>query len=1010
MYMKKMKFRRALCLVLALLTLCLPAQAAFTVEGIGDIVRQSILPLGPGTYFNTATLKNTVSGTQEERYIEYTPGGDISPMIAYGSKLYGKSTATEVAAYVSSLGKTPVAAVNGDFFMLDTGIPIGLVMTDGIIRSSDAGANALCFTSDGSAFISKPALSVKLSVGGKQVAIEYINKTRKYYGLYLFTPDFSATTRVAAQGTDIVISNIQGELTVGGTITGTVEKVVTGAGALPLEAGKLIISGESSHGQAARLDGITAGMPVTLTVTSPDPYLSDAVCTVGAGDRLLTDGVIASGLASGTAPRTAIGIKPDGTCVFYTVDGRQSGYSQGMSLSSVAARLLSLGCTQAVNLDGGGSTAMTANYPGDSALSLTNKPSDGSLRKCANYLFLINNAAPTGELGGLYVYPYDIRILKGASQQMDVRAADTAYYKMDVPAGLTYGLDVEALGSITQDGMFTAAATGSGYALVNAGGVDGGTSVTVYDTPSSIALVNAATGTQLSTLAPKSGEIIKLRVQGYVDGLPVISENKCFTWEVIGNVGSVTPDGVFTASAAVGATGYVRVRCGSFSMDYKVTVDTAPAVLTGFEGTGSIASAAGIEFTDQSDMAYVRFGKGSGRLTYSFDLAQTEGQTAEITALSAPMSISMSGNPAYLGAWVYGDGSMNILYLSVTAGGATQHIKLGTLDYTGYRYLSAALPAGATAFGGFILQRQENGSSSGTIYIDQVISSHQSTLDQTAPEITIDEESSTVQNGVLSLYATVIDDTGAAPAKSHVTVTLDGIAQEFTYDTVTGKLTATIGGIDDTCAHRVTITAQDTSGNLSRASLDVVAGEEGVSPFADTAGHWAESYTNYLNKMGVLNGTQKNGAVYCYPNASLTRAQMAVLMAQYLKVDTSKYASVTMPFSDTAAIPAWAESGIKAMYSMGVLQGRMTNGKLRFDPDAKITRAEMMTVIGRTLPRGYTQKALTFADSSAIPAYAKDYVGVMTTLGVLSGYTDNTVRPASFVTRAEAAKMLSRLY
>lgn len=1008
--MIKMRMKRALCLVLALITLYLPAQAAFSVEGIGEIVRQSILPLGPDTYFYTDTLKNTTSGTQEERYIEYTPGGDVRPMIAYGSKLYGKSTATEVASYVRSLGKTPVAAVNGDFFMLDTGIPIGLVMTDGIIRSSDAGANAVCFTEDGSAFISKPALSVKLNAGGKQVAIEYINKARKYYGLYLFTPDYSASTRVATQGTDIVISNIQGSLIVGGTITGTVEKVVTGASALPLEEGKLIISGESSHGQAARLDGITTGMPVTLTVTSADPYLPEAVYAVGAGDRLLTDGVIASGLASGTAPRTAIGIKPDGTCVFYTVDGRQSGYSEGMSLASVAARLLSLGCTQAVNLDGGGSTAMTANYPGDSALTLTGKPSDGSLRKCANYLFLINHAAPTGVLDGLYMYPYDIRIFKGASQKIDVRAVDTAFYKTSVPDGLTYSVDTQGLGSITQDGVFTAAAAGSGYALVNGGGVDGGTSVTVYDTPSSIALVNATTGTLLSALTPKSGETIPLRVQGYVDGVPVISENKCFTWEVIGNVGTVTADGVFTASTAVGATGYLRVSCGSFSMDYKVTLDTAPAVLAGFEGSGSIAASEGLSFADQSNMAYVRFGKGSGRLTYSFDAVQTDEQSDAITALTAPMSVGMTGSPGYLGAWVYGDGSKNTLYVSVTASAAVQHVKLGTLDFTGYRYLQAALPAGATTFGGFVLQREQDGLAAGTIYIDQVISTHQSTPDVTAPAITIDAQNTSVNDGGLTLYAAVLDNTGAAPLKSHVAVTLDGVKQEFAYDAVTGKLTVSAGGIDSTRTHRVTVTAQDYTGNLSRASLDIQAVDAQVSPFADTAGHWAEPYMSYLNDRGILNGTEKNGVCYGYPNAPLTRAQMAVLMSQYLKVDAAKYASVTLPFADIAAIPAWAENAVKAMYSMGVLQGRTANGKLQFDPGAQITRAEMMTVLGRTLPRGYAQQALAFADSAAVPAYAKDYVGVMTNLGVLSGYSDNTVRPNSFVTRAEAAKMISRLY
>jgi exopolysaccharide biosynthesis protein len=69
-------------------------------------------------------------------------------------------------------------------------------------------------------------------------------------------------------------------------------------------------------------------------------------------------------------PRTAIGLRPDGTWVFVIVDGRQPELSVGMSLKELTQVLLSLGCVDALNLDGGGSS--TLYYRGQ----VVNSPSD----------------------------------------------------------------------------------------------------------------------------------------------------------------------------------------------------------------------------------------------------------------------------------------------------------------------------------------------------------------------------------------------------------------------------------------------------------------------------------------------------------------------------------------------------------------------------------------------------------------------------------------------------------
>lgn len=90
-------------------------------------------------------------------------------------------------------------------------------------------------------------------------------------------------------------------------------------------------------------------------------------------------------------PRSAVGIKADGKVILLTVDGRQEN-SAGMSLFELTKVMKWLGCTSAINLDGGGSTTLwVANAPEN---GVVNYPSDNKkwdhegTRKVANVILL----------------------------------------------------------------------------------------------------------------------------------------------------------------------------------------------------------------------------------------------------------------------------------------------------------------------------------------------------------------------------------------------------------------------------------------------------------------------------------------------------------------------------------------------------------------------------------------------------------------------------------------------
>lgn len=124
--------------------------------------------------------------------------------------------------------------------------------------------------------------------------------------------------------------------------------------------------------------------------------IEDAVAGMGArnqnpGTLLVEDGrnlgATAQVAPTQRHPRTAAGVSRDGrTLLLLVVDGRQAGWSVGATLPELAQMMLDAGAWNAVNLDGGGSSAMWHREPGATAGRVLNRPSDGHVRPVANHL------------------------------------------------------------------------------------------------------------------------------------------------------------------------------------------------------------------------------------------------------------------------------------------------------------------------------------------------------------------------------------------------------------------------------------------------------------------------------------------------------------------------------------------------------------------------------------------------------------------------------------------------
>jgi uncharacterized lipoprotein YddW (UPF0748 family) len=125
---------------------------------------------------------------------------------------------------------------------------------------------------------------------------------------------------------------------------------------------------------------------VTEAVAGVGPSNTDSI----PGTMLVMDGVNTGATARvdplNRNPRTAVGVNQDRTQLYiFVIDGRQTGWSVGMTLPELADFMIERGAWRAVNLDGGGSTSFVY-QPTPGGPKTLNRPSDGAFRAVANHL------------------------------------------------------------------------------------------------------------------------------------------------------------------------------------------------------------------------------------------------------------------------------------------------------------------------------------------------------------------------------------------------------------------------------------------------------------------------------------------------------------------------------------------------------------------------------------------------------------------------------------------------
>ncbi|MDD2480808.1 MAG: S-layer homology domain-containing protein [Lutispora sp.] len=178
------------------------------------------------------------------------------------------------------------------------------------------------------------------------------------------------------------------------------------------------------------------------------------------------------------------------------------------------------------------------------------------------------------------------------------------------------------------------------------------------------------------------------------------------------------------------------------------------------------------------------------------------------------------------------------------------------------------------------------------------------------------------------------------------------------------------------------------------------------SPFADIAGHWAESHIKYLYEKGVTQGTGKN--TYS-PGKTLTRAEFIKFLISTRKDIEVK--GVKQGIFKDVAKDQWYTDYVNWAAEKNITAG---SKDASFRPLDMITREEMATMLLSfadimDIKLDMIAELKEFTDNSKISEWAKKAIKLVQRAGIIDGKPDGSFDPQGMATRAEAAKIIKIL-
>ena len=452
-----------------LLMVCMPAAAA-----TNTLTMTSSSPITAG-----ATLKNYTWDISDGKVKASVIEVDLTNPYVQLQIVPGKGLFTQRSTVTAMANRTDaIAMVNGDFFnMAAEGAPIGTTVMDGQLVSSQSyltGVYCLGITKDRTAFIDEFSFSGSVvAATGEKRNLSGLNKPfyweettglHSHIGrLHLYNDMWGGTKRgedsyVGTPAEVIIKDNRITAVAMEGGFGTAVPKdcyILHGDGAAAEWMKTYLHQGDSiqlnySYKPAKDWQMVIGGHALLANNGQTVPYTKDL-----------------SALA-GIRARTAAGISKDGKKVYIVAVEGRTGDSAGITLGNLGLLMTKIGAWKAVNLDGGGSTAMVVRQLAETERTrVINPEKNGSERSVVEGLGVFSTA-PEGQTKGIFINGSKT-LLIGESATYSYKAYDTYYNPVKDVSGVTLS---ESTGLGVVDGnKFTA--TKAGKATLNATGGSG---------------------------------------------------------------------------------------------------------------------------------------------------------------------------------------------------------------------------------------------------------------------------------------------------------------------------------------------------------------------------------------------------------------------------------------------------------------------------------------------------------------------------------------------------------
>jgi phosphodiester glycosidase len=326
-------------------------------------------------------------GVVYSKQVEFTAHGPVvmhvlsapKPVGLYGLKpilsnnaILGRERVTAMQRRVS--GEATVAGINGDLFTLSDGRPSGGLIRDGALDSGFANTRSSVGVDTGGVLHVERVQLAGTWQGSGQRRILGVNEPPRANRTTLYTPAWGGRTPPENGGAQAILQTFPAAATNTPLESRVVQYVSGGNQVIPPDGAVLVARGAQA-GFLANEAPLGAPITILLSLTPKWANVSEAL---GGGPIVVRDGrpvfrsqeAFASANLTSRQPRSGVGQTADGRIILVAVDGRQPGYSTGLTNFELALMMMRLGCVTASALDGGGSATMA--FDG----KLLNRPAD----------------------------------------------------------------------------------------------------------------------------------------------------------------------------------------------------------------------------------------------------------------------------------------------------------------------------------------------------------------------------------------------------------------------------------------------------------------------------------------------------------------------------------------------------------------------------------------------------------------------------------------------------------